>query len=225
MSMMPDPAIYSLAAILVAVLVGAASPGPSFVLVSRIAVSGSRMGGLAAAVGMGLGGTLFAALALLGLAALLQQVEMLHITLKVIGGAYLLYLGVGVWRQASAPLAAGEMERLDGKSVWGSFWLGFAVQITNPKTAAVYASIFAALLPTSPPTWLLLALPPLIFLVEAMWYCVVALILSSSQPRRLYLRCKVAIDRLAGFILGSLGLRLIFDGVGLPRDMISPAAP
>lgn len=215
--MMPDPAIYSLVAILFAVLVGAASPGPSFVLVSRTAVSESRMSGLAAAAGMGLGGTVFAALALYGLAALLQQVEILRITLKVIGGVYLLYLGVEAWRQATMPLAVGEIDRRQSKSVWRSFWLGFGVQISNPKTAAVYASIFVALLPTSPPTWLLLALPPLIFLVETIWYCVVALIFSSSQPRRAYLRCKAPIDRVAGIVLGSLGMRLIFDGAGVTR--------
>lgn len=217
MAMMPDPAIYSLVAILFAVLVGAASPGPSFVLVSRIAVSESRVSGLAAAAGMGLGGALFAALALLGLAALLQQVEILHITLKVIGGVYLLYLGVEVWRQATMPLAAEEIDERQSKSVWRSFWLGFGVQISNPKTAAVYASIFVALLPTSPPASLLLALPPLIFLMETIWYCVVALILSSSQPRRAYLRCKAPIDRVAGIVLGSLGMRLIFDGAGVTR--------
>lgn len=115
------------------------------------------------------------------------------------------------------PLAVGEIDRQQSKSVWRSFWLGFGVQISNPKTAAVYASIFVALLPTSPTTWLLLALPPLIFVVEAIWYCVVALILSTSQPRRAYLRCKAPIDRVAGIVLGSLGLRLIFDGAGAIR--------
>lgn len=214
---MPDPAIYSLVAIIVAVLVGAVSPGPSFVLVSRIAVSESRVSGLAAAAGMGFGGTVFASLALLGLAALLQQVEILHITSKVVGGAYLLYLGVEAWREANMPLAVGEIDRPQSKSVWRSFWLGLGVQISNPKTAAVYASIFIALLPTSPPPWLLLALPPLIFLVESIWYCVVALILSSSQPRRAYLRYKAVIDRIAGIVLGSLGLKLILDGAGVTR--------
>jgi hypothetical protein len=53
--------------------IGAMSPGPSFVLVSRIAVSRSRVDGLAAAIGMGLGGVLFSMLALAGLTALLSQ--------------------------------------------------------------------------------------------------------------------------------------------------------
>jgi len=42
--------------ILGALLIGAISPGPSFVLVSRIAITASRLDGFAAALGMGLGG-------------------------------------------------------------------------------------------------------------------------------------------------------------------------
>jgi len=80
--------------ILAALLVGAMSPGPSFVLVSRIAVTGSRRDGIAAAFGMGLGGAVFATLALLGLIAVLQQIEWLFVILKVCGGLYLAYLGL-----------------------------------------------------------------------------------------------------------------------------------
>lgn len=49
-------ASLALVGILGALLVGAISPGPSFVLVSRIAVKMSRKDGLAAALGMGIGG-------------------------------------------------------------------------------------------------------------------------------------------------------------------------
>ncbi|MGO6906141.1 LysE family transporter, partial [Rhizobium ruizarguesonis] len=63
--------------IVAALAVGAMSPGPSFVVVSRIAISRSRLDGLAAAFGMGAGGVVFAVLALAGLTALLSQFEWL----------------------------------------------------------------------------------------------------------------------------------------------------
>jgi threonine/homoserine/homoserine lactone efflux protein len=50
-----------------AVALGAASPGPSFVLVARTAVAGSRANGLAMALGIGLGGVVFVVTAFLGL--------------------------------------------------------------------------------------------------------------------------------------------------------------
>ena len=94
-----------IAAILGAVLIGAISPGPSFVMVLRTSIALSRPDGLAAAVGMGLGGALFGTAALLGLTALLAQVEWLYVVLKLAGGAYLIYLAVRVWRGARQPLA------------------------------------------------------------------------------------------------------------------------
>jgi threonine/homoserine/homoserine lactone efflux protein len=85
-----------LLAILATLLVGAISPGPSFLLVSRISVVQSRGHGLAAALGMGVGGTVFAGLALLGLAALLSQIVWLDAMLKLAGGAYLIWLGIRI---------------------------------------------------------------------------------------------------------------------------------
>ena len=78
-----------------AITLGAISPGPSFVMVARTAVASSRADGLAAALGMGVGGVIFAAAALLGLHVVLTAVPWLYLGLKVLGGAYLLFLGVG----------------------------------------------------------------------------------------------------------------------------------
>lgn len=59
----------SLAGIIGALAIGVVSPGASFVMVAREAISTSRGNGLAASIGMGIGGVLFASAALLGLQA------------------------------------------------------------------------------------------------------------------------------------------------------------
>lgn len=200
-----------LLSILGALLLGAISPGPSFLLVSRISIAGSRRDGLAAAVGMGFGGAAFGALALLGLSALLSQVEWLYLGLKLLGGAYLIYLGARIWRGATAPLAMPTPEALKPASFLRSFSSAFATQVSNPKTAIVYASIFAALLPPTPPFWMVAVLPPLVFLVETLWYAVVALAFSASGPRSVYLNSKRWIDRAAGAVMGILGAKLITE--------------
>lgn len=205
-------ATAALFGILGALLIGAISPGPSFVIVSRIALTASRLDGLSAALGMGLGGALYATLAIVGLSALLLQVEWLYLALKLAGGAYLVYLGVRIWRDAPKPLIVSDQE-VERSSRRRSFRLAFITQVSNPKTAVVYASIFAALLPSAPPTWLLISLPPLVLVVETVWYAIVALIFSARRPRALYLGFKTWIDRGAGLVLGALGARLIVDGV------------
>ena len=189
--------------------VGAMSPGPSFVMVARTALAGSRSDGLAAALGMGVGGVAIAIAALLGLQAALAAVPALYSALKLLGGAYLVYLGYRIWRGAREPLAftsgpsSGGMRR--------SFLLGFLTQISNPKTAIVYASVFASLLPREAPAAVLVILPALVFLIETLWYGVVATGLSRSSARAGYLAAKIWVDRAAGGILTLLGWKLILD--------------
>lgn len=206
----------SLLGIAGAMTVGAMSPGPSFVMVARTAVA-SRGDGLAAALGMGAGGLVFAIAALAGLQAAFLAVPGLYLAIKGFGGAYLIYLGLRIWRGARQPLAmtqdaAGTSPRQQGRG-GRTFLLGLATQVSNPKTAVVYASIFAAFLPREVPLVLALAVPVVIFCIETGWYAIVALALSSAAPRSAYLRYKVWIDRAAGGVMGLLGLRLVWSAV------------
>lgn len=202
-----------LMSILTALLLGAMSPGPSFVMVSRIAIVTSRQAGLAAALGMGIGGAVFAALALLGLNALLMRVEWLYLLLKLAGGIYLVYLGIRIWRAAAAPLDMPSATQPAPLSAVRAFLMGLATQLSNPKTAVVYGSIFAALLPLHPEAWVVVALPLSTFLIEFGWYCVVALAFSASRPRALYIGWKRWIDRAAGGVMSLLGLRLVMESL------------
>lgn len=202
----------SLIAILGALLIGAISPGPSFVMVARTSVAVSRRAGFAAALGMGLGGAVFAALAVFGLYAILMKVGWLYLSLKLAGGAYLVYLATRIWRGAASALVFEAGVR-PAQHPGRALLLGLTTQLSNPKTALVYGSIFAALLPAHVPGWACAALPPLVFAVEAGWYSVVAASFSAQRPRALYLKLKGGVDRLAAGVIGALGLRLMVEAL------------
>jgi RhtB (resistance to homoserine/threonine) family protein len=199
----------ALLAITMAMLIGAMSPGPSFVMVARTSVSASRADGLGAALGMGVGGAIFAVLALLGLQGLLLALPSLYLLLKVIGGAYLAYIGYCIWRSAHQPLEIRAVEGRSTTSVAKSIALGLTTQLSNPKTAIVYASVFAAFLPSSHSFSFNIGLVLVVFLIELGWYSVVALALSSAAPRSAYLRYKKWVDRVAGGVMMALGVKLI----------------
>jgi threonine/homoserine/homoserine lactone efflux protein len=204
-----DP-LAAVLAIAGAITVGAVSPGPSFLMVARTAIAASRADGLAAALGMGVGGVFFAGMALAGLHVVLIALPWLYVVLKVAGGAYLIFIGWMIWRGARQPVAVAEEEAVNAPStVLRSFWLGLATQMSNPKAAVVYASVFVSLLPSEIPLWVTLVLPLVIFAIEAGWYTIVALALSAPSPRAAYLRSKTWIDRVAGAVMAALGLRLI----------------
>ena len=198
-------------AILAALFLGAMIPGPSFVLVARNAIGLSRRDGLATALGMGIGGIVFGGVALAGLYTLLQAVEWLYVGLKLAGGAYLIYMASKIWRGADRPIAMEDAQAVVAGSARKSFWIGLTTQLSNPKTAIWYGSIFAALLPQHPPLWCYLVLPPLVFAVEFGWYTLVALCFSTRRPRELYLRAKKWVDRIAAGAITLLGLRLILN--------------
>lgn len=202
--------VLSLLAVLGALGVGVVSPGPSFLLVARTAVAGTRRDGLWVAVGMGVGGVVFAVLAIAGLGAMVAAAPRLYLIFRVLGAVYLIYLGYRIWRGATMPL---EVAAAQGATT-RAFRRGLLTQLGNPKTAVVYGSVFAALLPPQLPLWAMIALPVLVFVLETGWYAIVAVLLSTSAPRAGYLRAKGVIDRVAGAVMALLGTKLLTDALG-----------
>ncbi|KNY04641.1 LysE family translocator [Microbacterium sp. GCS4] len=197
-----------------ALLLGAMSPGPSFVLVAQTSLGASRREGVATAVGVGAGGLAFAVLALCGLIATLMAVEPLFVAAKILGAAYLLWTAVKIWRGARIPLPqvpAGTRRQVGGHRLHRAFLRGFAVQLSNPKTAIVYASVFASLLPAEPTLGLAVALICGVLVVETGWYSAVAAGLSIAVFRRVYERTKAGVDRAAAVLLGALGVKLLLS--------------
>ncbi|HUO01214.1 MAG TPA: LysE family transporter [Rhizomicrobium sp.] len=206
--MTPVVALFS---ILAAQALGAISPGPSFLFVMRTSVAISRRDGLAAALGMGLGAAIVTTLALVGVRAVIAQVEWLYIAFKLLGGAYLVYLGFQLWRVSmTKPSQSADMPA-PKRGIGRSFLMALATQLSNPKTVVVIGGIYAALLPAHVPLWMYLAIPPIDFLMEGGWYAFVAIAMSSQRPRTVYLGAQKWIDRAAGTLLGALGLRLIYE--------------
>lgn len=204
--------IAAVVGILGAIMLGAMSPGPSFVFVARTAVGRTRGDGVAAAVGMGIGGVVFASLALVGLQTLIERFGSLYVGLKVAGGTYLLVLAVSLWR-SHGDLPSADPDAPQVRRQGRSFTLGLATQLSNPKAAVVYGSIFAAFLPPAVPLWAAAILIVGVFLIETGWYTLVAVALSSGRPRAAYLRWRRWVDRAAGTVLGALGIHLISDAI------------
>lgn len=86
------------------------SPGPNFLVVSRLALSRSRTSAIGATLGIAAGSVIYAALTLFGLSVLILRFAWLGDTIRVAGGAYLVWLGIQAWRATPEdlqPAAAG----------------------------------------------------------------------------------------------------------------------
>ena len=195
-------------AVVLAIGVGVISPGPTFIVVARTALASSPRLGRIAAAGVGTASLAFAVLATAGVSAVLAYVDWLFVLLKVAGGAYLVVLGVRLWRSHGSTAMGGGVE--GGRRAYIS---GLLTQLSNPKTIVIYGSVFVTLLPPHVSVGTLIALPIATTTVEVLWYGVVATVLSRPRPQGLYLRWSRTIDRVAGSFLGALGAWFAVDGI------------
>ncbi|QDK98603.1 LysE family translocator [Acinetobacter tandoii] len=198
-----------LGSITLALMLGAISPGPTFIYVAKNSIAISRKHGLFTALGTGTGAALFGLLAVMGLQAILLAVPSAYLVLKVCGGLYLLWIAYKIIKHAKEPMDSpnGSAEPMSYKQ---AYRLGLITQMSNPKIAVILASIFTALLPKDIPTYFYVVLPMLCFFIDAGWYSLVAVALSAEGPRKVYLKSKALFDRVAGGVMTVLGLKLIF---------------
>jgi threonine/homoserine/homoserine lactone efflux protein len=207
------PELTALVTLVATLALGTISPGPSFVMIARTSVARSRAHGVAASVGIGTGGTCFAAAALIGLHAVMLAVPIVYVALKILGGLYLCYLGARIFMSARQALTLDATSDTSAASLRWAFGLGLATQLSNPKAAIVYASVFAALLPQSYGIVFAFAVLLAVFAIETGWYVLVAYVLSAEGPRGVYLGYKAAVDRATGFVLVALGFKLLVSDI------------
>jgi threonine/homoserine/homoserine lactone efflux protein len=188
-------------------LLAVISPGPSFLITARTAVAQSRTDGLKVALGLGAGTVIWSSAALLGLNAVFHAVPVLFMAMKIAGALFLLYIAYMIFRHAAEPLKI----EVTGERLANPVLKGFLTQISNPKVAVFFGSIFIAMLPAEVPLWMTFALIAIVTLNEVCWYSVVALFFGAGPVRAFYLRAKAWIDRVTGLFLGVLGLRLLWS--------------
>lgn len=119
-----------------------------------------------------------------------------------------LWLAVKIFRGAKQPLVH-DSESASGQLFLRAFLIALGTQLSNPKTAVVFAGIFAALLPVYIPPFMYVILPLTSMLVDGLWYAFVACVLSASRSRWPCLRHKTFFDRLGGGVMALLGIKLI----------------
>jgi threonine/homoserine/homoserine lactone efflux protein len=199
--------ILTLASIGVVQLLAVMSPGPSFLITARTAVAQSRVDGMKVALGLAAGTVLWASATLFGLNALFHAVPLLFMGMKIFGAIFLLYVAWMIFAHAAQPLKVDA----DGTRLANPFVKGVLTQMSNPKVAVFFGSIFIAMLPAQVPLWMTLALIVIVSFNELWWYMVVALFFGSPPVRRFYLKAKLWIDRTTGLFLGALGVRLLWS--------------
>ncbi len=128
----------------IAAMVIILAPGPSVLFVIARAIAWGRATAVATVFGNVLGAFTLSIAVAVGLGPILQHSKLAYISLQILGGAYLVYLGIDAIRQ-SAVHALDMTEQGDAKpSKWRSMRDGYWVGALNPKGMVFFAAILPA---------------------------------------------------------------------------------
>ncbi|MFD6653940.1 LysE family translocator [Streptomyces parvus] len=197
-----------------------ALPGADFTVVVRNALA-SRTAGLASAVGVAGGLLVHTALAVAGLAAVLVTMPVLFRTVQLLGGAYVLYLGLstlyairrgpardGSGRPSGTP--DGEPERPAPREFGRALRQGFLTNALNPKAPVLFLSLLPQFVPDGqPPLPRTLLLAALVVVLALIWFPAVALLVDRLGRWLRRPRTARAIEGGSGVALTGLGLALV----------------
>ena len=189
------------------------TPGANVVLISQLAASGHRSSAVYASIGISIVAVTWALLAVLGINALFAAHSQLRLAVQIAGGAYLCYIALKLW--CSGTSVGG---RQYGQiTPWAALRLGFITNITNPKSALFFGSVFAAALPIDAGPPLLMAAVMLVFVNALVWHVMLALMFSHPAIQSRYDRQRKLLNRAAAAIVGAYGLRLLAVTVSEPK--------
>lgn len=181
------------------------SPGANVLLVSQLAASDRARSAAFAALGVTVGACVWASCAVLGVNALFQAFPGLRLALQIAGGLYLLYVASRLWRSSSTFMNG----RATSVSPLTAFRLGLLTNITNPKSALFFGSVFAASFPPEPSSLLQASAVTLVVVNALCWHLLLAYLFSRERVRAAYSRTRNAANRIASVLVGALGLALL----------------
>ena len=179
-------------------------PGPNFVATAHASLARSRRDGLLVVLGLALGTLVWAGASLAGLGLLFRSAAWLYVAVKTLGAAYLIYMGLRMVLSrggaAAVPARAGN-----------AFRIGLWTDLSNPKAATFFTSLFAVAVPPGAPLWFQAALVATVVAMAGLWYGAVALVLSGGRAGKVYRRAEAWLRRVAGALFVAFGVKLLAE--------------
>ncbi|WP_261858289.1 LysE family translocator [Photobacterium sanguinicancri] len=188
------------------------SPGPDFVIVVKSAIRNSGKNALGVALGIATANAVYIGLCLIGVGSILAASVPIMITLKVIGGLFLIYLAVQAIRARKGGyenIDVAESQISHQTTFIREFSTGFMSGVLNPKNLLFYLSLFTVVLTNEVGFAFKLGLGIWMTLVVFIWDAAVISLLSAPKVRGQFTRIAYYIDKVTGVMLGLIGFTIV----------------
>ncbi len=190
------------------------SPGPDFVLIVKSAIKNDSKDAMGVALGITTANAVYIGLCLIGVGSILAASAPVMITLKIIGGLFLLYLGVQALRARKHAYSQLNISESANTNVANTTFLkefvaGFISGIFNPKNLLFYLSLFTVVLTPEISFAFKLGLGIWMTAVVLVWDTAIIFLLSARKVRARFTQAAYYIDKVTGALLGIIGITIV----------------
>ena len=188
-------------------------PGLDTAVVLRSALALGRGQAFATAFGINIGALVWGAAAATGVSVLLTASHAAYTALRIVGAAYLLWMGIGMLRAARRGEFVDDAERAPDAGLVRAFVRGAGTNLLNPKVGAFYIAIFPQFMPAHVSHLAMgLGLAGVHDIEAMVWFAV--LIFGAHRARAWFAkrRVKRALDAVTGTVLVGFGVELALRG-------------
>ena len=189
---------------------GAISPGPSLAVVLRNTISGGRFRGVMTAIGHGIGFSIYAFVAVMGLSSVLLGNEQIFYLLQSAGALFLIWLAFSMITHKN--LVSSEKYE---ESVYKGFLEGFIIAFLNPKILVFLVAIFSQFINSDVTNSVRFTMAVIAGIIDTIWYVLVAAVLAGTPIINKLRKNAGLVDRSIGIIMLLIALFLIVKKLSL----------
>lgn len=183
---------------------GAISPGPSLAVVIRNTITGGRAQGIMTGLGHGIGLTIYAFIAVMGLSSMLIGNQTLFVSVQIAGSFWLIWIGCNMI--LSSPKESAK-KNVDSRK--RGFVEGFMISFLNPKILVFFVAVFSQFIHNELTNIDRTIIVMVAGVIDTFWYVFVAMLLAGSNFIDKIKKYSVWIDRFTGVLLIGLSFAII----------------
>lgn len=196
-------------AVITITLLAVISPGADFAIVTKNSYLYGRSIGVLTSIGIALGVLVHVAYTLIAVAIVMRVAPNFLTLIKFLGAFYLIYIGYKTFTQKPVK-EVGTSHQISSTQ---ALRYGFFTNALNPKTTLFVISTYTQIVSAITPKAILIGYGLFMSVAHFVWFALVALLFSQRTLRQKMLQRQVIINRVIGFILGLLGVFLLFTNL------------
>ncbi|MEK9520324.1 LysE family translocator [Streptomyces sp. NPDC087908] len=195
-----------LIAVAVITILAVISPGADFAMTVRNSYLYGRTAGVLAAAGIALGVLVHVTYTMLGVGLLVSRSPMLFTAMKLVGAAYLVYIGYKTFvTKAQVDI---DLSEDGGISKAGALRTGFLTNALNPKTMLFVLSTYTQVVSADTPVFQQIGYGLFMSFAHLVWFALAAVLFSNQALRSRLLQRQTVLNKVIGAVLVGLGMVL-----------------